>query len=76
MLFVPGYGTSWGEKNLCMHALLLTCAPKEQYEIAFIVWYSDNSSKHFKPDVLSQNQVFQSVLNIQNSIYKRRFEYF
>jgi glucan phosphoethanolaminetransferase (alkaline phosphatase superfamily) len=64
MLFVSGHGTSWVEKNLCMHALLLTCAPKEQYEIPFIACYSDNSSKYFKPDVLSQNQVFQSVLNI------------
>jgi lipid A ethanolaminephosphotransferase len=73
MIFVSDHGESLGEKNLYMHGLPLSLAPKEQYEIPFIVWMSDNSSKQLKPNnMLSQNHVFHSVLNflgIQSPIY-------
>ena len=66
MLFVSDHGESLGEKNLYMHGLPLSIAPKEQYEIPFIVWLSD-SSKQLKPNkILSQNHVFHSVLNFLN----------
>ena len=72
MIFVSDHGESLGEKNLYTHGLPLSIAPKEQYEIPFIVWVSD-SSKQLKPNrVLSQNHVFHSVLNflgIQSPIY-------
>lgn len=72
MIFVSDHGESLGEKNLYMHGLPLSIAPKEQYEIPFIVWLSD-SSKQLKPNpVLSQNHVFHSVLNflsIGSSVY-------
>jgi lipid A ethanolaminephosphotransferase len=72
MIFVSDHGESLGEKNLYMHGLPLSIAPKEQYDIPFIVWVSD-SSKQLKPNkVLSQNHVFHSVLNflnIQSPIY-------
>ena len=72
MIFVSDHGESLGEKNLYMHGLPLSIAPKEQYEIPFIVWLSDGS-KQLKPNkVVSQHHVFHSVLNflkIQSPIY-------
>lgn len=80
MLFVSDHGESLGEKNLYMHGLPLSIAPKEQYEIPFIVWVSDNSSKQLKPNkMLSQNHVFHSVLNflnIESSIYDEKINIF
>ena len=67
MIFVSDHGESLGEKNLYMHGLPMSIAPKEQYEIPFIVWLSDNSLKQLKPNkLLSQNHVFHSVLNFLN----------
>ena len=80
MIFVSDHGESLGEKNLYMHGLPLSIAPKEQYEIPFIVWLSDSSSKQLKPNkILSQNHVFHSVLNflsIQSPIYKEKMNIF
>ena len=80
MIFVSDHGESLGEKNLYMHGLPLSLAPKEQYEIPFIVWMSDNSSKQLKPNnMLSQNHVFHSVLNfleIQSPVYNEELNIF
>lgn len=80
MLFVSDHGESLGEKNLYMHGVPISFAPKEQYEIPFIVWLSDNSSKHLKPNkILSQNNVFHSVLNflnIQSPVYDEQMNIF
>lgn len=79
MLFVSDHGESLGEKNLYMHGVPLSIAPKEQYEIPFIVWVSDNS-KQLKPNkMLSQNHVFHSVLNflsVQSPIYNEEMNIF
>lgn len=79
MIFVSDHGESLGEKNLYMHGIPISIAPKEQYEIPFIVWLSD-SSKQVKPHkILSQNHVFHSVLNflsIQSPIYKEEMNIF
>ena len=79
MLFVSDHGESLGEKNLYMHGLPLSIAPKEQYEIPFIVWTSDGS-KQLKPNTtLSQNHVFHSVLNflgIQSPVYNEEMNIF
>lgn len=79
MIFVSDHGESLGEKNLYMHGVPMSIAPKEQYEIPFIVWLSD-SSKQLKPNkVLSQNHVFHSVLNflsIQSPIYNEEMNIF
>jgi len=72
MLFVSDHGESLGEKNLYMHGLPMSIAPKEQYEIPFIVWVSDSSKQLKKKEILSQGHVFHSVLkfmNIQSPIY-------
>ncbi len=80
MIFVSDHGESLGEKNLYMHGMPLSIAPKEQYDIPFIVWLSDNSSKQLKPNkVVSQNHVFHSVLNflnIQSPVYNEDMNIF
>jgi len=79
MLFVSDHGESLGEKNLYMHGLPVSIAPKEQFEIPFIVWLSD-SSKRLKPNkTLSQNHVFHSVLNflgVQSPVYDENMNIF
>ncbi|UIR54789.1 phosphoethanolamine--lipid A transferase EptA [Sphingobacterium sp. SRCM116780] len=79
MIFVSDHGESLGEKNLYMHGVPISIAPKEQYEIPFIVWTSDGS-KQVKPNkILSQNHVFHSVLNflnIQSPIYDEEMNIF
>jgi len=80
MIFVSDHGESLGERNLYMHGLPLSLAPKEQYDIPFIVWTSDNSLKNFKTEnSLSQNHVFHSVLNflgIQSPVYNDELNIF
>lgn len=80
MIFISDHGESLGEKNLYMHGLPLSLAPKQQYDIPFIVWTSDNSLKQIKPDnTLTQNYVFHSVLNflgVQSPVYKEEMNIF
>lgn len=79
MIFVSDHGESLGEKNLYMHGLPLSVAPKEQYEIPFIVWLSDGSKRMKPNDILSQNHVFHSVLNflsIESPIYNEGMNIF
>ena len=79
MLYVSDHGESLGENNLYMHGVPLSIAPKEQYEIPFIVWMSDGS-KELKPnEELSQHHVFHSVLNflgIKSPIYDESMNIF
>jgi lipid A ethanolaminephosphotransferase len=79
MLFVSDHGESLGEKNLYMHGVPMSFAPKEQYEIPFIVWVSD-STKTLKPlNDITQGHVFHSVLNflsVQSPIYNEQLNIF
>ena len=79
MLFVSDHGESLGENNLYMHGIPVAFAPKEQLEIPFIVWLS-NDYKKLKPNKeLSQNNVFHSVLNflaIESPIYDENMNIF
>lgn len=79
MIFVSDHGESLGEKNLYMHGVPMSFAPKEQYEIPFIVLISDNSKQLKSNDMLSQNHVFHSVLNflnIQSPVYNEEMNIF
>lgn len=75
MMFVSDHGESLGEKNLYMHGMPMSIAPREQYEIPFIVWVSD-SLRQLKPnESLTQNHVFHSVLNflgVESPIYEEK----
>jgi lipid A ethanolaminephosphotransferase len=79
MIFVSDHGESLGEKNLYMHGIPISIAPKEQYEIPFIVWVSENS-KQLKPlKEVTQYHVFHSILNylnIQSPIYDEQMNIF
>lgn len=79
MIFVSDHGESLGEKNLYMHGVPISIAPKEQYEIPFIVWVSANS-KQLKPnETLTQNHVFHSVLkflNVESPVYDEKMNIF
>ena len=79
MIFVSDHGESLGEKNLYMHGMPMSIAPKEQYEIPFLVWVSDGS-KQLKPNKsLTQHHVFHSVLNflgIQSPVYNEEMNIF
>lgn len=79
MLYVSDHGESLGEKNLYMHGVPKSIAPKEQLEIPFIVWLSDNSRELKRNEVLSQHNVFHSVLDflaIDSPIYDENMSIF
>ncbi len=80
MLFVSDHGESLGEKNLYMHGIPISIAPKQQYEIPFIVWVSEDSKKLKSNNIsLSQHHVFHSVmyfLGIQSPIYNEELNIF
>ena len=83
MLFVSDHGESLGENKMFMHGLPMKLAPKEQYEIPFLVWTSEGF-RDYKPDselpaVIEQHYVFHSVLNllsIQSPAYNQEFDIF
>jgi lipid A ethanolaminephosphotransferase len=80
MLFVSDHGESLGEKNLYMHGVPISFAPKEQYEIPFIVWKSENSTRELiSPITLTQQYVFHSVLDflgVSSPVYDKKMSIF
>jgi len=79
MLYVSDHGESLGENNLYMHGLPVSIAPKEQLDIPFIVWLSEDYKKLKSHEELSQNHVFHSVLNflaIESPIYDENMNIF
>lgn len=81
MIFISDHGESLGENKMFMHGLPMDLAPKEQYEIPFLVW----TSKDFRtyrsdlPAVLEQHYIFHSVLNllsIQSPAYNKDYDIF
>lgn len=61
MIYISDHGESLGEKNLYMHGLPMSIAPKEQYEIPFIVWTNNGKTKTLKS--ANQGCIFHSVLD-------------
>ena len=81
MIFISDHGESLGENKLFMHGLPKKLAPKEQYEIPFLVWTSENFREYKSqlPAVLEQHYVFHSVLNllsIQSPAYNEAYDIF
>jgi lipid A ethanolaminephosphotransferase len=79
MIFVSDHGESLGEKNLYMHGMPLSLAPKEQFEIPFLVWRSDTTKQLKANNTLTQGHVFHSVLNalsIQSEVYNEDLNIF
>ena len=79
MLFVSDHGESLGEDNLFMHGLPMNMAPREQYEIPFIVWQQDEGTAMKDLDEVGQYHVFHSVMNylgIESPIYNEELNIF
>lgn len=63
MIYISDHGESLGEKGLYMHGIPKSLAPKEQLEIPFIVWTSQNSRTIKAQDEYAQHNIFHSVLD-------------
>lgn len=75
MIFVSDHGESLGEKNLYMHGVPISMAPKEQYEIPFIVWSSNPDVRYKDYDKVTQHHVFHSILKflgIESPVYDEK----
>jgi lipid A ethanolaminephosphotransferase len=72
MLFISDHGESLGEDNLYMHGVPMSMAPKQQYEIPFIVWQSNNKLRIKPLEMVGHYNVFHSVLrflSVDSPIY-------
>lgn len=80
MIYVSDHGESLGENNMFMHGIPLKLAPKEQYEIPFIVWTSDGYREMKKMDkTVDQHYIYHSVLNllsVESPIYNADYDLF
>jgi lipid A ethanolaminephosphotransferase len=79
MLFVSDHGESLGEDNLFMHGMPKNVAPKEQFEIPFIVWQNDSNTEMKDLAEVEQYYVFHSVMNylgMQSEIYNENMNIF
>lgn len=63
MLYVSDHGESLGEGNLYMHGVPMSIAPKEQVEIPFIVWTSEDAEEVKELTEVGQYHVFHSVMD-------------
>lgn len=64
VLFISDHGESLGENGLYMHGVPRSIAPKEQYEIPFILWTNDPAVRYKDCDIASQYNVFHTVLHL------------
>lgn len=72
MMYVSDHGESLGENNLYMHGVPMSMAPKEQVEIPFIVWDSDEDTKVKALEKVGQYHVFHSLMKfmgLESPIY-------
>jgi lipid A ethanolaminephosphotransferase len=79
MIFVSDHGESLGEDNLFMHGMPKNIAPKEQFEIPFIVWQNDKNTGMKDFDEVEQYYVFHSVMNylgMRSEIYNEEMNIF
>lgn len=79
MMFVSDHGESLGEGNLYMHGVPMSLAPKEQIEIPFIVWTSEEAAQVNAPEKAGQYHVFHSVLDflgIESPVYDKSMDIF
>lgn len=65
IIFASDHGESLGEGGIFMHGIPMSMAPKEQYEIPFLVWTSEkfrNVKKFTSP--IDQHYIFHSVIDL------------
>ena len=79
MMFVSDHGESLGEDNLFMHGMPQNIAPKEPFEIPFLVWQNDKNTGMKDFDEVEQYYVFHSVMNylgMRSEIYNEEMNIF
>ena len=78
MIFVSDHGESLGENGVYMHGVPMAFAPKEQYEIPFIVWSSrPNAIKDLAE--ATHFHIFHSVLaflGVESEIFDEKMNIF
>jgi len=79
LIFVSDHGESLGEGKMFMHGVPLKVAPREQYEIPFIVWTSDGKKIRGFSEAIDQHYVFHSVLRlmgVSSPVYNKEKDIF
>ncbi len=79
MIYVSDHGESLGEGGLYMHGVPAGIAPREQLDIPFIVWTSDESISIDTKDKVGHYHVFHSVmgfLGVESPIYDKKMDVF
>lgn len=80
MIYVSDHGESLGENDMFMHGTLpRRYAPKQQYEIPFIVWENDSCTTTKELRQVEQFYVYHSVMNwlgIESPIYNENMNVF
>lgn len=80
MIYISDHGESLGEGNIYMHGMVAaSMAPKEQIEIPFIVWQSNNSRPLKELDEVGHYHIFHSVmdyLDMESEFYNEEFSVF
>lgn len=79
LIFLSDHGESLGEGNLYMHGVPMAIAPKEQYEIPFILWSSDPEENYKGRTELSQYNIFHSALHFlgaRSPIYDEEMNFY
>jgi lipid A ethanolaminephosphotransferase len=73
MIYISDHGESLGEGNIYMHGMVsASMAPREQLDIPFIVWKSDNNHKLKAVEEVGHYHIFHSVmdfLDLRSEIY-------
>jgi lipid A ethanolaminephosphotransferase len=73
MIYISDHGESLGEGNIYMHGMVsASMAPREQLDIPFIVWQSDNNHKLKAVEEVGHYHIFHSVmdfLDLRSEIY-------
>lgn len=79
LLFVSDHGESLGENNLYMHGMPKSMAPREQFDIPFIVWLSDSERTIRDIECAEQYHIFHTVLSslsVDSEIYNAEYDIF
>ena len=80
VIFVSDHGESSARGNLYMHGVPILVAPKEQIEIPFIAWTSDEALENRSgAKKVGQYHVFHSVLSflgIDSPVYDESLDIF
>ena len=77
LLYVSDHGESLGESNLYMHGMPKSMAPREQFDIPFIVWLSDAERTIRTIECAEQYHVFHTVLSslsVESEIYNAEYD--